>query len=165
MNAYQMFRLGFSGPPRRNDHGQALVELALTLPLLIFMLFAAFELGRVAYTAIEVTNAAKAAAQYGGQNVTSADNTATMESIAASEAADYGLQLDRPISVSKPCACVKDGNATPTSCTDTTCVSGGSYMVRTLTVTTSASYRPLFQIPGLPASYTVYGKAVQEVLR
>lgn len=165
MNAHPIFFPILPELHRRNDHGQALVELALTLPLLIFMLLGAFELGRVAYTAIEVTNAAKAAAQYGGQNVTAADNTATMESIAMSEAADYGLQLDRPISVSKPCACVRDGNATPTSCTDTACVSSGSYMVRTITVTTSAPYRPLFQIPGLPSSYTVYGKAVQEVLR
>ena len=52
----------------RGDGGQALVETAMTLPLLALMLLGAFEFSRVAYSAIEVTNAARAAAQYGAMN-------------------------------------------------------------------------------------------------
>src|SRR3954471_24254445 len=52
----------------RGDGGQALVETAMTLPVLALMLLGAFEFSRVAYAAIEVTNAARAAAQYGAMN-------------------------------------------------------------------------------------------------
>src|SRR3569833_2802385 len=52
----------------RCEGGQALVETALTLPMLALMLLGAFEFSRVAYAAIEVTNAARAAAQYGAMN-------------------------------------------------------------------------------------------------
>ena len=58
----------------REETGQALVELALVVPLFTVILFGAVEYGRLAYDAIEVTNAARAGAAYGAQNhVTAAD--------------------------------------------------------------------------------------------
>jgi Flp pilus assembly protein TadG len=42
------------------DAGQALLELALTVPLLVLILLGAAEFSRLAYAAVEVANAAKA---------------------------------------------------------------------------------------------------------
>lgn len=42
-----------------NEAGQALVELALAVPLLFMLLIGAVEFARVVYAAIEVSNAAR----------------------------------------------------------------------------------------------------------
>jgi Flp pilus assembly protein TadG len=145
-----------------HESGQALVETALTMPILLFMLVGAFELGQVAYVSIEVANSAKAAVQYGAQNPGTSAQTAIMQTLAVNEAADYGISLNTPIGVTSSCSCVSGGSATANpSCG--ACPSG-NYPVHTLTVTTSAPYTPVFHIPGIGPSFTVRGRAVQEVL-
>jgi Flp pilus assembly protein TadG len=52
----------------RCESGQALVELALMMPIMMLLLVGALALARVAYAAIEVSNAAKAAVQYGASS-------------------------------------------------------------------------------------------------
>jgi len=49
-------------------HGQAAVELALSVPLLLMMFLVVVETGRAFYIAISVSNAARAGVQYGSQN-------------------------------------------------------------------------------------------------
>ena len=44
---------------RKGEHGQALVEMALVLPLLLLLLFGVIEMGRVGYAYITVSNAAR----------------------------------------------------------------------------------------------------------
>lgn len=44
---------------RQGEHGQALVEMALVLPLFFLLLFGVFEMGRVGYAYITVSNAAR----------------------------------------------------------------------------------------------------------
>lgn len=43
---------------RSREHGQALVEMALVLPLFILLLFGVFEMGRIGYAYITVSYAA-----------------------------------------------------------------------------------------------------------
>jgi Flp pilus assembly protein TadG len=151
----------FSG----RDSGQALVETALTMPVLLIMLVGAVELGRTAYTAIEVANSAKAAAQYGAQNPGTSVDTTTMQTLAVNEAKDYGITLNTPITVTPSCKCAKLGTTSADTCGSTsTCASTGGYLVTTLTISTSANFTPVFHIPGIGPSFTVYGGAVQEVL-
>lgn len=56
---------------RGRSRGQALVELALILPLMIFLLAAALDLGRLFYSGITVTNAAREGAIEAAYNPTS----------------------------------------------------------------------------------------------
>lgn len=56
---------------RRRSRGQALVELALVMPLLIVLLAAALDLGRLFYSRITVTNAAREGAIEAAYNPTS----------------------------------------------------------------------------------------------
>jgi Flp pilus assembly protein TadG len=144
-----------------DESGQALVETSLTMPILLVMLVGAVELGRTAYTAIEVANSAKAAAQYAAQNPGTSSDTTTMQTLAVNEAKDYGITLNTPITVTSACACASAGVKTANSCTSS-CTTG--YLVKTLTISTSADFHSIFHLPGIGPNFTVYGRAVQEVL-
>lgn len=73
---------------RRDDRGQALVETALVLPLLFLLLLGAAELGRVAYAAIEISNAARAGAQYGSQDAGTMGDTNGITTAAQNDASN-----------------------------------------------------------------------------
>lgn len=47
----------------KGEQGQAMVEMALVLPLLLLLLFGIIEMGRVGYAYITVSNAARSAAR------------------------------------------------------------------------------------------------------
>jgi Flp pilus assembly protein TadG len=57
---------------KQRSRGQALVETALVLPILVMLLLLAVDLGRVFFATIELRNAAHEASMYGGTNPTSA---------------------------------------------------------------------------------------------
>lgn len=147
------------GAAASNNCGQALVELALTLPLFFLVLFGTAELARVVYVLLEVTNAAEAAVRYGSQNSTTASDLSGIRQAAQIDAAN--VTLDRP-SIFPTCGCV-DGSASGASCNQFSCASGAA-AVETLTVTTSMTFDPLIYLPGLPKSFTLYGRAQQRVL-
>jgi len=48
-----------SRKPHKGEQGQALVEMALVLPLFLLLLFGVIEMGRVGYAYISVINAAR----------------------------------------------------------------------------------------------------------
>jgi Flp pilus assembly protein TadG len=143
------------------ESGQALVETAFTMSLLIVMLLGAVQMGLLSYAAIEVANSAKAAAQYGAQNPGTSVDSATMQTLAVNEAKDYGINLNTPISVTHTPGCAKAGAVTAGTAG---CTAGGGYVVQTISVSTSASVTPLIRLPGLGPTFTVYGSDVQEVL-
>ena len=160
----------FQLPPHRaqtstghpGESGQALVETAITLSMLVIMLIGAAEIGRIAYAAIQVTNAAKAAVQYGGQSRTSASDTGGIKYAAALEATALpNLQTN----VLPPnCFCAK-ATGTAVDCQSlTACRSTSSILVESITVQTSDTFNPFFHLPGMPATITLHGQAIQQVL-
>src|SRR5215470_16489726 len=62
--------------------GQALVELALALPILLILALGVIELGRYAYISILVSNAAHAGAIYGSQGTWSSNDTPGIQNAA-----------------------------------------------------------------------------------
>lgn len=70
----------------KSGRGQASVELALSLPLLLMMFLVVVETGRAFYIAISVANAARAGVQYGSQNLTTAGDNSGMETAATNDA-------------------------------------------------------------------------------
>src|SRR5579871_1490431 len=116
---------------RHHEGGQALVETALVFPILITLLIGTAELARVVYAAIEVSNAARAGAQYGAQSGFTASDTTGIATAAASDAANLtGLTTTSSYS----CVC-SDGTAStcqPTDCTN-------SRIEQTLTVNTQVT--------------------------
>ena len=152
----QLFR--FLRAKQDNESGQALVELALTLPLLVLVLMGAAELARVAYVSIEVTDAAKAAVQNGGYSRSNAGtgNVARVKAAAAAGAPDITLGTTN---VTTSCIC-SDGTAS--DCSAGSCA--GSNVEQRITVTTQTTFDPLIHLPGLPNTFTLHGQATQKVI-
>ena len=140
----------------RPDHeaGQALVETALVFPLLITILIGSAEMARVAYAAIEVSNAARAGAQYGAQNGYTANDTTGISTAASNDASNL---TGMTTTSSYTCVC-SDGTASTCQATDCT----NTQIEQTLTVNTSVTYDPLIHLPGLPKTYTLKGQAIQK---
>lgn len=146
--------------------GQSLVEIAVTLPILTILLLGGAELARLAYASIEVTNAAKAGAQYGDQNHAFASTDNGGMTIAAQADAQNlsGLivtsyrQYQCSNAPGVMLAVDSNDNPSNTACT-------GSQIEEILTVTTKATFDPLIHLPGLPTTYTLTGTATQVVLQ
>ncbi len=134
--------------------GQALIELALSLPLLVTMLLGAAELARVAYAAAEVANAAKAGVQYAAQSRANAIDVTSIRTAATNESPD--ITLGTP-GVAYACSC-----SNGTTCSAGNCATGS--VEQTVTVTTQATFDPLIHLPGIPTTFTLHGSASQKVV-
>jgi Flp pilus assembly protein TadG len=148
-----------------DEAGQALIEVALGVSLLLLLLLGAVEFGRFAYFAIELSNAAKAAAQYGSQNSITAADVAGMQLVASQDAPEVNsacTNFTTTIQQPATCACVVSGASSAASCSATNCA---GYIVQYLTVSTSAQCRPMIHADHFTATLTMTGHAVQEVLK
>ena len=149
------------------ESGQTLIELAVSAPLLLHMLLGMVEFGRMTYAAIEVSNAARAAAQYGAANGGALSDSSGMLNAAQTDALDMPSSPSLAWVTGYPttsCYCA-NAKATSVSCnsiSSTTCV--GSHLEGTITVKLQVAYAPLIHWPGLPTTITLTGYAQQQVL-
>lgn len=141
----------------KRECGQALIETAVTLPLLLLLLGGAIEIGRAAYASIEVSNAALAGVEYGTQNSQTAADTSGIQTAASNDAQNITLGTT---TVSHSCIC---SNGSASTCQPTDC--SGANIETILTVQTQASFDPGFHLPGLPTSVSLNGQASQKVLQ
>ncbi|HLY42548.1 MAG TPA: TadE/TadG family type IV pilus assembly protein [Terracidiphilus sp.] len=143
---------------RCGEDGQALVELALTMPLLIVILVGAAEFARATYAGIEVSNAARAAVQYGAMTGGHLSDTNGMTNAIQNDSFNLGTTVT--ISSGFP--------TSSTICSDGSKYSGGCTApagpITTLSVKTQTTFKPLIQLPGLSGGITMYGFAQEEVL-
>jgi Flp pilus assembly protein TadG len=139
----------------RYELGQSLIEIAVVLPFLMFVLVGAVEMARLAYASVEVTNAASAGVKYGGQNPNTATDNTGIQTAAQDDAADISLD---PVQVGTSCIC-SDG----TACSRTGTCSTNPETI--LTVTTQTTFNPGFHMPGFPSTFVLKGQAVQKVLQ
>jgi|SRR5665213_206441 len=147
---------------RESESGQALVELGLVAVfILIPILIGAGEFARAAYAYIEVSNAARAAVQYGAQNGATALDSNGMLTAAKN---DYAFDANNLtlLTSSYVCSCSDTGSSV--TCTDATACSG-AHIEKTLTVQTHATFNPGFYEPFLSQTFLINGVAVQKVLQ
>src|SRR6266851_9594274 len=104
-----------AGRPRWLSRGQAAVELALCMPLLLALFIAVAETGRAFYIAISVANAARAGVQYGSQNLSTAADNAGMQAAATNDAPNLTGMI---ATASHFCKC---SNGTASTCLATDC--------------------------------------------
>ncbi len=136
-----------------------MVELALTLPVLVLLLLAAADFGRLFYVWIAVNNAARAGVQYGSQTVATAANSTGMVLAATTDGSNItGLSAS-----ASQCAC------TPVSGSSVPACSGSGYnctnapQATFVEVDTQAPFQTVVSYPGIPSSTTVSGKAIMQV--
>lgn len=152
----------------RSQSGQSLVEVALLTPLLLALLIGGIELGRFAYIAILVGNAARSGDAYGTQSLIQSVDTAGIQAAAVNDFQNNGQdstnkkgQTVSNLTVTSvtSCGCDNDGTITSALCTTLanntagTCTSG--HWVVMLSVTASGTYNSLFNFPGIPSSVSI----------
>ena len=152
-----------------SQSGQALIELAFVLPMLLLLLLGVIEIGRYAYIAILVGNAARAGADFGAQN-------RTLDTAGIQKAAQYDFagstngtpgptngQAYTALTVvsSQSCGCDSGGTVTPFSCsTDPDSCAAGSHWVVFVSVTASGNFSGLFNYPGIPSQLAISRTAI-----
>lgn len=164
-----------------DERGAALVELALTTPLFTLLMVGALELGRVAYCAIEIENAARAGASYGAVNIENATNS-NQASIIQQAAKNDAPDISNIVVVSQALTCVcetydvsagtpsynpSSGTTSCTSSTITSCTAESATSIQSIisyvTVSTQATIDPLIHLPGLPQTYTLNGYSAMRI--
>ena len=165
-----------------DTQGSAIIELALTAPLFVLIIMGTFELGRVAYAAIEVVNAARAGASFGSVNYSNAfspTGQADTVQAAKNDAPDVtNLTVTTPLTY---CVCETLDTTTNTasfgsvvSCTDasvqapactTESATTAHYVLNYVKVDSQAKVDPLIHVPGLPSTFTLQGSSRLRVLQ
>ncbi|MGH8011621.1 MAG: TadE/TadG family type IV pilus assembly protein [Candidatus Binataceae bacterium] len=138
-------------------NGQAAVELALLLPLLLMLLLAAADFGRLFYMSIELDSAARAGAQYGSRSVITAADINGMESAVRLD----GSNIAGIKPLASQCTCVTPAPARITACPADYCRSDDDATF--VKVTASAVFNTLVRYPGIPSSVALNGVAIMQV--
>ena len=148
---------------RRGECGGALVEVALTAPMLCVLLVGASEFATLEYDKIEVTNAARAGVAYGSQSSATAADTNGMKSAATNDGSNVaGLHATGTefwSCSSAPSTQYSSAAAAANACSS----SGGAHVLNYVQVNTTATVTPSIAVPGLQTSYTLTGVAVMRV--
>jgi Flp pilus assembly protein TadG len=135
--------------------GQSMVELALVTPVLVFLVLAAADMGRVFYFWIVVSSAARAGAQYGSQSVITAADSAGMQAAAQADASNVsGLSA-----TASQCTCAS--STTVSACPSSYCTNSPN--ADYVEVNTQAPFHTVVSYPGIPSSITVSGSAIMQV--
>lgn len=137
------------------EGGGALAETAMTAPLLVVLVVGAVEFARVAYASIEVVNAARAGVSYGARSGLTASDTAGITWAATNDGVNIPGMTVTNIALGYVCS---DGSASTGASTDC----ANSHIEETVTVQTQVKMNPLIHVPGLPATYTLNGSAIQK---
>ena len=130
---------------QRSESGAAIVEMAVITPLLLVLALGVGDFGRVLYTAITLSHAARAGAAYGAQSTGYTGDTEGIQ-----QAADGEAQEIAPISVTSQRVCECTGGAS-VSCMVPNCGGYGPPRVF-VEVTTTRTFQTLVPFPGVPAT-------------
>jgi Flp pilus assembly protein TadG len=120
------------------DAGQAVLEAAICLPILCLLLVGVIDLGRLSQFDTKLASAARAGAQYGAQNLETADDL-TGQQVAAEN--DISNMAGTTATASAPfCTCY--GSTGNVSCTATACST--SHRLLFVSVKVSGTFKPMF---------------------
>jgi Flp pilus assembly protein TadG len=137
--------------------GQSMVELALSLPILVLLMLAAADFGRLFYTWIAVSSAARAGAQYGSQTLTTAADSNGMRLAATTD----GASISGLTATASQCTCATGTSVTVCSGTNHNCTNAPQATF--VEVDTQAPFHTVVTYPGIPSSITVRGTAIMQV--
>lgn len=145
---------------RRDEEGQALIELALVSPLLFLILLGAVEFATVTYDSIEVSNAARAGVQYAAMNGGNTGDTTGITNAIQNDSYNLGTRVSLSPNYPQTTFACSDGS---TYSTTTYC--GNATIFETVSVKTQITVNPLVGWIGLPTSFTLVGYAQEMVLQ
>jgi Flp pilus assembly protein TadG len=163
-------------PKTRNrpQCGQALIEMAFVVPLLLLLALGVIEVGRYAYIAILVGNAARAGAAYGAQTKQASNDPTGIQNAAQYDFAGSTSSNNSPppptnglaattltVTSTTACGCDSAGSITTYGCNTAAgnpnpgvCPTGSRWIVF-VSVTAQGTFYSLFSYPGIPSSLAI----------
>lgn len=151
----------------RSQSGQSLVELALLTPILLLLVIGTVEMGRYTSLSILVGNAARAGADYGAQNPTTAGDSAGIKNAAMADLKDIsGFKTQPTVTSVFVCGCDNGGTVIPSPETFAACAvtcSVGAHLVTSVQVTVTGTFSSMFNYPGIPTPLTITSTATERV--
>ena len=159
-------RPGSRAAPRLADRAKALagdaagnvtIEFGFVILFIVTLAIGAFDFGRLGYSKIAVTNAARAGTQYGVQNMSTAANIAGMKQAARNDIGDTNATLD--ISARNYYACPGQGEVADESvlCND------GTFSYFYVEVTVPDEIEFLFPYPGITSPREIASTNIMRV--
>lgn len=141
---------------RRSESGVATVEMAVIAPLLLLLFLGVADFGRAFYTAITLSHAARAGAQFGSFSLAKSGNTSGMNQAATQEAQNIGA-----IGVTSQRFCQCNGGAS-VNCVTGRCSAYGPPQVF-VRVTATKTFNTAISYPGIPSTMNLSRTAVMRV--
>jgi len=138
----------------RSERGTSLIEFAIILPVLCFLLVGLIDFGRAMYYGIMASNAARAGAQYGAQYLWTVNDSIGIKNAVAQDAPGIAW------TVTTQAACTINGSVL-TSCPTAMAQSNTVYYVK---VHVSGSFPLLVSYPGLPSQIPINTDAIMRVV-
>jgi len=140
----------------KSEEGSAIVELTLLVPLFLLMLLGTADFARVFYTALSVSQAARAGVQYGAQDNVKSKDTAGMQKAAQLAAQDIGTLST--VTAGSYCQCADSAKV---DCVSGTCPEGSPQIY--VIVTAGKIFQTLWHYPGIPHSVALSRTAIMRV--
>lgn len=141
---------------RDSQSGSALVEFAIVTPFLVLLLLGLIDVGRYTYYGILAAHAARAAVQYGSENlVTAADNTG-MNTAAGADAQSLSNWTISPTHI-----CMVSNLVT--TCPASSSLSVSANLVYYVQVTVTGTFSPLIAYPGIPKNIPISATSTMRV--
>lgn len=135
----------------RGEAGSNLIEFALLLPMFLFLILGAVDLGQALYLAQEVAGAAHAAVIYGTENAAEhVTDISGMRTAAQDDAPSFGTALSVSATYGTECG---SGGSTYTANTTVLPTCSGDAQVYLVKVTVSGTAKPIVPWPTLPIPY------------
>ena len=152
------FGLAQRGMPSffKSQCGAAMVEFAVVLPFLVFLLIGVIEVGRYMYFGIELAHAAEAGAQYGSQTYADSQNSTAIAAAVTADAPSTGVTS---VTVTPSQVCTYGGLQTP--CPSGTEAPGYTYYA---SVKITGFMNPLMHYPGIPSNVPITASTTMRVL-
>jgi Flp pilus assembly protein TadG len=155
-----------NNPLQSSESGNALIELAITLPLFALIILGGAEIANIAWSSVQINNAARAGAAFGSLSRANAADVTDIANAAQNEAPKLITTPSTQVTSTQACYCVSGGTSTSIPC-DTNalfaCPPATGTIQVAVQVSVQAPVTPLVHYPGLPSLYTVSARATMGV--
>ena len=141
----------------RREHGAAVAELAVILPVMTLMLLGAIDFARVYHTSICMNSAAYAGARYATHELTNSNNSGAIESKVMQNLENSAVTTPVEVDITNRCFC--NENRTNEVACGAECPSSSLPPAVYVDVRVATPFDPIFAWPGLPDQMTVRGAA------
>jgi Flp pilus assembly protein TadG len=148
---------------RRAESGTSLVEFAVAAPIVAFLLVGLIEIGRFAFFSILAANAARAGAQYGAQDLTTAFDTSGIQNAALQDGQNLPNWTGPGGGITVQQLCVVDG-AAPQPCATSGSNGPPQNTIYYVKVQVTGVFNSLLNCPGIPNSVPISGSSMMRVV-